>query len=120
MLAKQATLNGSPYPDGELPWSHIEIHYRKLMMDSWEKQWEEGETGRLIFNIIPNVKIRPSPWRREEITFFTGHGPFGGVGSNLHYAIECLLTESWHLRRPEPQLEKYLVPKGRILPTLQE
>ncbi|GBN62951.1 hypothetical protein AVEN_148368-1 [Araneus ventricosus] len=54
--------------------------------------------------------------------FFTGHGPFGsdlkrfnlalsryrsygGVGSNLHYATECLLTESWNLKRPEQQLQ---------------
>ncbi|GBM01039.1 hypothetical protein AVEN_55545-1 [Araneus ventricosus] len=29
----------------------------------------------------------------------------GGVASNLHYATECLLTESWHLKIPEPQLE---------------
>ncbi|GBO38774.1 hypothetical protein AVEN_211064-1, partial [Araneus ventricosus] len=26
------------------------------------------------------------------------------VGSKLHYAIECLLTESWHLIRLETQL----------------
>ncbi|GBO46636.1 hypothetical protein AVEN_38238-1 [Araneus ventricosus] len=67
---------------------------------------------------------RPDPARggEKKLFFFTGHGPFGaylkrfnlaltpyrscgGVGSNLHYATECLLTESWHLKRPEQQLE---------------
>ncbi|GBL91788.1 hypothetical protein AVEN_71421-1 [Araneus ventricosus] len=60
--------------------------------------------------------MRTESWRREEKTFFTGHGPFptyvhrfnlitseycscGGIGSKLHYATECPLTESWHLRK---------------------
>ncbi|GBM63762.1 Pro-Pol polyprotein [Araneus ventricosus] len=65
--------------------------------------------------------MRMEPWRREEIIFFTVHGPFptylhrfnlttseycscGGIGSKLHYAIECPLTESWHRRKPVSQL----------------
>ncbi|GBM94067.1 hypothetical protein AVEN_240818-1 [Araneus ventricosus] len=65
--------------------------------------------------------MRMEPWRREEIIFFTGHGPFptylhrfnlitseycscGGIRSKLHYATECPLTESWHLRKPASHL----------------
>ncbi|GBN27284.1 hypothetical protein AVEN_191650-1 [Araneus ventricosus] len=54
------------------------------------------------------------PWEKRGND--PGHGPFstylyrfnlitseycscGGIGSKLHYAIECPLIESWHLRK---------------------
>ncbi|GBL81530.1 hypothetical protein AVEN_143780-1 [Araneus ventricosus] len=57
-------------------------------------------------------------WIREDVIFFSEHGPFpaylkrfhrsdsdqctcGGTGTALHYATECTLTVSWHIRRPE-------------------
>ncbi|GBM07597.1 hypothetical protein AVEN_230031-1 [Araneus ventricosus] len=75
----------------------------------------------IFINLIPRAKMRMDPWRRVEIIFFTGHCPFptylhrfnlisleycsyGGVGSKLHYATECALTESWHLRKPASHL----------------
>ncbi|GBM36132.1 hypothetical protein AVEN_179123-1 [Araneus ventricosus] len=78
------------------------------MLGKWQNKWTEGITGR--------VKVRVESWRREEIIYFTGHGPFptynyrfnlttseysscGGIGSKLHYANECPLTESWHLKK---------------------
>ncbi|GBN52277.1 hypothetical protein AVEN_253199-1 [Araneus ventricosus] len=87
------------------------------MLDKWQNEWSEGVTGRDVDNLIPRVKMRMESWRREEIIFFTGHGPFhtylhrfnlitseycscGGIGSKLHYATECPLTKSWHLRKP--------------------
>ncbi|GBL75306.1 hypothetical protein AVEN_194523-1 [Araneus ventricosus] len=65
--------------------------------------------------------MRMESWRRGEIIFFTGHSPFptylyrfnlttseycscGGIGSKLHYATECPLTESWPLKKPASHL----------------
>ncbi|GBM85068.1 hypothetical protein AVEN_109370-1 [Araneus ventricosus] len=91
------------------------------MLDKWQNEWTDGVTGRDIYNLIPRVKIRMVSWRREDIIFFTGHGPFpnylyrfnlttteyccyGGIGIKLHYATECPLTESWHLKKPASHL----------------
>ncbi|GBM96723.1 hypothetical protein AVEN_79651-1 [Araneus ventricosus] len=122
MFAKQATLNMSSLSRRRTVLVPHQGPFQETM-EIWQKEWEVGETRRIIFNIIPNVKTRPIPWRREEIIFFfTGHGPFGaylkrfnlasspycscgGVGSSLHYDTECLLPESWHFKRTEPQLE---------------
>ncbi|GBL80588.1 hypothetical protein AVEN_225274-1 [Araneus ventricosus] len=53
MLVKQATLNGSPYPDVKLPRSHIKTQFRKLMMEIWQKEWEE-----VVEKLVP-TSIRP-------------------------------------------------------------
>ncbi|GBN12947.1 hypothetical protein AVEN_170937-1 [Araneus ventricosus] len=90
------------------------------MPNVWQKLWTEGETGRSTHNIIPTVSLHPANWSREDIIFFTGHGPFqsylrrfnlsttsicrcGLEGTPLHYATECLLTLSWHMTKPAPQ-----------------
>ncbi|GBM14509.1 hypothetical protein AVEN_101156-1 [Araneus ventricosus] len=62
-------------------------------------------------------------WVREEILFFTGHGPFPSYlkrfnlastancpcgntnGTLLHYATECILTASFHMIKPAQQHE---------------
>ncbi|GBM06295.1 hypothetical protein AVEN_208980-1 [Araneus ventricosus] len=30
----------------------------------------------------------------------------GGIGTALHYATECILTVSWHMRKPVPTFEQ--------------
>ncbi|GBM08705.1 hypothetical protein AVEN_52778-1 [Araneus ventricosus] len=30
----------------------------------------------------------------------------GGIGTALHYATECILTVSWHMRKPVPNFEQ--------------
>ncbi|GBN70622.1 hypothetical protein AVEN_86575-1 [Araneus ventricosus] len=30
----------------------------------------------------------------------------GGIGMPLHYATECILTVSWHMRKPAPNFEQ--------------
>ncbi|GBM31981.1 hypothetical protein AVEN_222315-1 [Araneus ventricosus] len=30
----------------------------------------------------------------------------GGIGTALHYATECILTVSWHMRKPAPNSEQ--------------
>ncbi|GBL98839.1 hypothetical protein AVEN_165686-1 [Araneus ventricosus] len=85
-------------------------------------EWGNGETGRNVYNVLPKVKITPSPWKRPEIMFVTGYSPFstylkrfnirnndscgcGYLGNPLHYATSCLFTISYHLTKPSTDLE---------------
>ncbi|GBN85527.1 hypothetical protein AVEN_217170-1 [Araneus ventricosus] len=37
---------------------------------------DNGETGRSVYIVLPEVKTTPTPWQRPEIMFVTGYGPF--------------------------------------------
>ncbi|GBM39943.1 hypothetical protein AVEN_21997-1 [Araneus ventricosus] len=58
---------------------------------------------------MPSVSLRPTNWIREDVIFFSQHGPFpaylkrfhlsdsdycscGGIGTALHYATECIYS----------------------------
>ncbi|GBN77811.1 hypothetical protein AVEN_1881-1 [Araneus ventricosus] len=85
------------------------------MLEEWQISWKNGDTGRKTFNIMPSVGLRPTNWIREDV-IFSQHGPFptylksfhlsdsdycscGGIGTALHYAKECFLAVSWHMRK---------------------
>ncbi|GBM60131.1 Putative protein in type-1 retrotransposable element R1DM [Araneus ventricosus] len=101
----------------------LKTHLKKFLTQEWQRTWEDATTGRPIHNIIPKVSFDPACWIREEILFFTQHGPFssyfnrfkifpspncscGQVGTPLHYATECILTSSWHIKKPAENLQK--------------
>ncbi|GBM44551.1 hypothetical protein AVEN_250535-1 [Araneus ventricosus] len=90
------------------------------MLATWKMARDDGDTGRLILNIIPKVSFQPINWTRNEVLFFTGHGPFhsflqrfsfsrtsfcscGGIRTPIHYATVCLLTTSYHMAPPSQQ-----------------
>ncbi|GBM36088.1 hypothetical protein AVEN_274036-1 [Araneus ventricosus] len=121
-LAKDATQQGQPYSHTKLPKPHIKGLLRKRMPEEWQTSWKNGDTGRKIDNIMPSVSLRPTNWIREDVIFFSQHGPFpaylkrfrlsdsdycscGGIGTTLHYATECIYTVSWHMRKPAPNFE---------------
>ncbi|GBL99501.1 hypothetical protein AVEN_68785-1 [Araneus ventricosus] len=122
-LVKDATQHGQHYSLIKLPKPHIKGLLRKSMLEEWEILWKNGDTGRKIYNIMPSVSLRPTNWIREDVTFFSQHGPFpaylkrfhlsdsdfcscGGIGTALHYATECICTVSWHMRKPAPNFEQ--------------
>ncbi|GBM40652.1 hypothetical protein AVEN_111281-1 [Araneus ventricosus] len=124
-LAKDATQHGQPYTLTKLPKLHIKGLLRKSMLEEWQTSWKNGDTGRKIYNIMPSVSLRPTNWIREDVIFFSQHGPFpaylkrfhlsdsdycscGGVGTALHYATVCILTVSWHMKKPAPNFEQEL------------
>ncbi|GBN03633.1 hypothetical protein AVEN_206989-1 [Araneus ventricosus] len=87
MLAKQSTLNGSPSPDVELPWSHIKAHFRKLMMESCQKEWEDGSKS-----------CRDEPTQgAEDINAFTASRPC--VSDVLLAGKEPAFFRQHHLHR---------------------
>ncbi|GBM69443.1 hypothetical protein AVEN_206535-1 [Araneus ventricosus] len=72
---------------------------------------------------MPSVSFLPTNWIREDVIFFSQQGPFsaylkrfhlsdsdycscGGIGTALHCATECILTASWHMRKPAPKFEQ--------------
>ncbi|GBM88228.1 hypothetical protein AVEN_206348-1 [Araneus ventricosus] len=92
-------------------------------MEKWRYRQEN-------LNITPSVSFRPTNWIRENVIFFSQHGPFsanlktfrfsdsdhcscGGIGTALHYATECALTVSWHMRKPSAKLRTRMAEKSR-------
>ncbi|GBN39063.1 hypothetical protein AVEN_106610-1 [Araneus ventricosus] len=72
-------------------------------------------------NIMPSVSLRPTNWIRKDVIVLSQHGPFpanlkrfhlfeycscGGISTALHYSTECVLTVSWHMRKPVPNFEQ--------------
>ncbi|GBL76522.1 hypothetical protein AVEN_35368-1 [Araneus ventricosus] len=105
------------YPSIQLPKSFIKTTLRNGLMQEWQNLWDQGDTDRQVFAIIPRVSLQSSNWIREDTIFFSEHGPFpaylhrfgltnnnlcscGEIGSALHYATDCILTSSWHMRTP--------------------
>ncbi|GBN10718.1 hypothetical protein AVEN_261933-1 [Araneus ventricosus] len=83
---------------------------------------DTGNTLRNIYKIIPKIHNNPTIWRCDEILFTAGRGSFptylnrfrlrtedkcgcGEQGSPIHYATECPLTSSFHLKKPAPIYE---------------
>ncbi|GBM53094.1 hypothetical protein AVEN_182223-1 [Araneus ventricosus] len=98
------------------------IRYQKESIIRWQKEWDNGETGRSVYNVLRKVKRNPTPWQRPEIILVRGHGPFptylkrfkirnidscgcGNLGNPLHYATICLFTTSYHITKLSSDLE---------------
>ncbi|GBM14315.1 hypothetical protein AVEN_128372-1 [Araneus ventricosus] len=121
VLAKKATQEEIPsyIPAAS---NHIKSLLQKESIIRWQKEWDNGETGRSVHNVLPKVKTPLTPWQRPEIIFATGHGPFltylkrfkirnsdscgcGNLGNTLHCATSCLFTTSYHLTKPSADLK---------------
>ncbi|GBM06219.1 hypothetical protein AVEN_269622-1 [Araneus ventricosus] len=91
-----------------------------LSLNKWQQDWDSGDTGRAIFNILPKVTLTPASWSRESILFATGHCPFssylyrfrrhhsdicacGEKADSLHYATFCHTTLSYHFIKPSAE-----------------
>ncbi|GBM36045.1 hypothetical protein AVEN_180084-1 [Araneus ventricosus] len=100
-----------------LPKPHIKDLLLKRVLEEWQTSWNNGDPDGKIYDIMPSVNLRPTNWIREYAIFFSEHGPFPayltrfhlsgndqcsccGTGTALHYATECALTVSWHMRKP--------------------
>ncbi|GBM18233.1 hypothetical protein AVEN_39004-1 [Araneus ventricosus] len=121
VLAKKATQEGIPtYIPA--PRDHVKNLLQEESIIRWQKEWDNGEIGGSVFNVLLKVKTTPTPWQRPEIMFVTGHGPFPiylkrfkirnsdscgcvNLGNPLHYATSCLFTTSYHLTKSSADLE---------------
>ncbi|GBM04900.1 hypothetical protein AVEN_252837-1 [Araneus ventricosus] len=105
------------------PISFLKPFFKKKMMEDQQSDWEDEDTGRSTFNMLPRISTHPRYWNKEEILFFTGHGPFpsylkrfniastanclcGNTNDTpLDYALGCSLTKSFHMTKPAQQHE---------------
>ncbi|GBN18355.1 hypothetical protein AVEN_268156-1 [Araneus ventricosus] len=46
------------------------------MLEDRLLNYEDEDAGWSTFNILPRASTQPCYWKREEILFFSGHGPF--------------------------------------------
>ncbi|GBN48895.1 hypothetical protein AVEN_135200-1 [Araneus ventricosus] len=82
-LAKQATSAGSSlqYP---APRSLLKSIKKNSSLRRWQEEWDTDLTGRNIHRILPKVSLIPAPWKRQDIIFATGHGPFLSYFKRFH------------------------------------
>ncbi|GBM95257.1 hypothetical protein AVEN_199257-1 [Araneus ventricosus] len=118
-LVKEATMDGIP---ASLPFAKcfLKKHLLELSLSYSQAEWDNGETGRSVYSIIPKISNKELHWSRECIQFATGHGPslsylkrFGlhstdycgyeGIENLLHYVTRCPLILSYHHKEPSPQ-----------------
>ncbi|GBN53424.1 hypothetical protein AVEN_249020-1 [Araneus ventricosus] len=117
-LAKEAAESDRDPLSVKAPISILKSVFKKKMMEDWQSDWEDEDTGRSTFKILPRVSTHPCYWKREEI-----HGPFPSYlrrfnlptsancpcgntnGTPLHYVTECILTASFHMTKPAQQHE---------------
>ncbi|GBO09273.1 hypothetical protein AVEN_262645-1, partial [Araneus ventricosus] len=87
------------------PLSYLKFEIRSAALNIWQYKWDNGETRRSTYEIVPTVPNKPLGWRREELLFVSGHGPFppyllrlnlrtndncscGEKGNPMHYATK--------------------------------
>ncbi|GBN90579.1 hypothetical protein AVEN_132373-1 [Araneus ventricosus] len=68
----------------KLPKPHIKGLLRKSMLEEWQTSRRNGDIGRKIYNIMPSVSLRPTNWIREDVIFFSQHGPFPAYHKRFH------------------------------------
>ncbi|GBN19127.1 hypothetical protein AVEN_55936-1 [Araneus ventricosus] len=122
-LAKDAMQHDQLCAMTMLPKPYIRGLLRKSLLEKWQTSWNNGDTDRKLYSIMPSVSLRLTNWIREDVIFFSEHAlslptsksfhlsdsnqcSCGGTGTALHYATECDLTVSWHMRRRAPNVEQ--------------
>ncbi|GBN74916.1 hypothetical protein AVEN_226420-1 [Araneus ventricosus] len=110
-LAKEAADSVSLPQFLHLSKSHLKYQLTKHLLKEWQESWDDGTTGRPIHDIVPRVSLHSVGWNREEILFFTRHGPFPAYFSrfkiDLTVAVvrrvpRCIMPQSASLPSPGP------------------
>ncbi|GBM58823.1 hypothetical protein AVEN_179362-1 [Araneus ventricosus] len=79
ILAKEATTDGTT---ANIPFRKIYLKNQLLQLSllRWKVKWDNGETGRSVYSIIPTISNKQLHWSRQSIQFATGHEPFSKFG----------------------------------------
>ncbi|GBL84958.1 hypothetical protein AVEN_42217-1 [Araneus ventricosus] len=76
-LEKEATTDGTQ-ANLSFPKRYLKNQLLQLSLSRWQAEWDNGETGRSVYSIIPIISSRQLHWFRECIQFATGYGLFHG------------------------------------------
>ncbi|GBN83076.1 hypothetical protein AVEN_251097-1 [Araneus ventricosus] len=94
------------------PRNHIKSLLQNDYIIRWQNEWDNGETGMSIHNVLPKVKTTPSPWQRPEM-FFTGHDPFPTYLKTIQHQKKRFLG----LRKPgKPLTLCFKLPVYNLIP----
>ncbi|GBM49872.1 hypothetical protein AVEN_92140-1 [Araneus ventricosus] len=63
-LAKEATTDGIP-ASLPFPKSFLKKQLLQLSLSRWQAEWDNGETGRSVYRIIPKIYNKQLHWSRE-------------------------------------------------------
>lgn len=115
-LAKEAALAiDIPYLFHPYPPSYLKRCLKQKQTNEWQNIWNEDTRGRFTYSLLPQVSEDYLLHHRNLYLFSTNHGPYpqylakfgrapsifctcGKLGSSLHYATECTLTSTLHLK----------------------
>ncbi|GBM76765.1 hypothetical protein AVEN_271790-1 [Araneus ventricosus] len=95
------------------PRNHIKSLLQKESIIRCQKEWDNGETGRSVHNVLPKVKTTPTPWQRPEIMFVTGHGPFPTYLKRFNIRKQRFL---WLRKAGKPLTLCYKLPVYNVIP----
>ncbi|GBN23049.1 hypothetical protein AVEN_201481-1 [Araneus ventricosus] len=112
-LAIQATKEGT-HLHLQAPKCHLKKMLRNLSLKKWQQEWDPGDTGRAIFNILPKVSLTQAKFMVKRIHHL-GYGPRSFTSYlyrfRLHHsdtcacgekedATSCHMTLSYHFTKP--------------------
>ncbi|GBM04374.1 hypothetical protein AVEN_208586-1 [Araneus ventricosus] len=100
--------------------SSIKREFQGRVLIKWQKQWDDGGSGRTTNKVLQKVGLKNHYWPRQLTRYITEHGPFpvnlnrfgnhhdtccacGEIGMSMHYATKCALTLSYHLKCGQEQ-----------------
>ncbi|GBN12092.1 hypothetical protein AVEN_242741-1 [Araneus ventricosus] len=113
-LAKEAAeTENFPETPLELPKSFIKTFLLQKMLATWKMAWDDGDTGRLIHNIIPKVSLQPINWTRKRSFVFHRIWAFLFVSPNIQ-PCQNLILFLWGNRHTNPLC--YGLPSYNLLP----
>ncbi|GBM92395.1 hypothetical protein AVEN_182567-1 [Araneus ventricosus] len=89
-LAKEATRDGTP-ANLPFPNSYLRNKLLQLSLSRWQVEWDNGDSGRSVYNIISKTSNKQLHWFRKGIQFATGHGSFPSFLKifDLHPTDDC-------------------------------
>ncbi|GBN27646.1 hypothetical protein AVEN_33139-1 [Araneus ventricosus] len=88
LTRKAAETENFPETPLEFPKPFIKTFLRQKMLATWQMAWDDGDTGRLIYSIIPKVSLQPMNWARNEFCFSQD------MGLSLRFSKDSTLPES--------------------------
>ncbi|GBM62670.1 hypothetical protein AVEN_257269-1 [Araneus ventricosus] len=68
-LAKEAAESDRDPLSVEAPISSQKSIFKKKMMEDWQSDWEDEDTGRCTFNIPPRISTHPCYWKGKKSCF---------------------------------------------------
>ncbi|GBM35775.1 hypothetical protein AVEN_108970-1 [Araneus ventricosus] len=68
-LAKEAADSDRDPLYVKAPISFLKSIFKKKMMEDWQSDWEDEDTGRSTFNILPRVSTQHATWKGKKSCF---------------------------------------------------